>query len=353
MSHVSPSTPLRTAVIGLGRIGHGFHVPAIRADQRYQLVAVADPLPERRAEATATWDVPAFADVTDLLATVKPDLVVLASPTPFHGEQATAAFAAGAHVFCEKPVARSVTEFDEMAAAAGRANRTLVPYQPRRYAADVRAVKRMLASRRLGAVHLIRRARCGFERRRDWQAFRANGGGMLNNYGSHCLDELLYILNGERVRSVYCQLRSTVTAGDAEDVVIAVLTTESGLIFELNISQAAALVPPAWQIFGDHGAAQFNEESETFISRYFDPNELPPLSAEEGLAAEGRRYRTENLPWRTQSETLVPLSPHDYYDALWRHVVQNEPPPVSLSDARALLELIERCRLSAEHGDVR
>ncbi|MEO7600193.1 MAG: Gfo/Idh/MocA family oxidoreductase [Opitutus sp.] len=353
MSSTSLPPPLRTAVVGLGRIGYGFHVPSLRADHRFELVAVSDPLAERRAEATANWSVPGFGDLPELLDAIRPDLVVLASPTPFHAGQASAAFAAGADVFCEKPVARSVSEFDAMTAAAVKWGRKLVPYQPRRYAPDVQVVKRMLRSGRLGPIHLIRRARCSYERRRDWQAFRANGGGMLNNYGSHCLDELLWIMEGEPIRSVYCQLRSAVTAGDAEDVVVAVLTMESGLIFDLQISQAAALGTHAWQLFGQHGAAQFDEDSQTFTSRFFAPDEIPIPSAEQGLAAEGRRYRTENLPWRTVSESLANEPPFNYYDALWRHLVRNERPPVSLSDARALLELIERCRVSAETGEVR
>jgi len=355
MSHAAPNdtrfaNPLRTAVIGLGRIGYKFHVPAILRHPGFKLIAVADPLEERRAEASSAYAIPAFATLDDLLQAVRPELVVIASPTPFHVPQACTAYTSGAHVLCDKPVATTVADFDTILAAARRRERKFLSYQPARLQPEVQALRSLLARGVLGDIHLIKRARCDFERSRDWQAFRANGGGMLNNYGSHCLDELIALLGAESVRTVFCQTRCVATAGDAEDMVKATLVMDRGGIFDLDISQACALPGPPWQVVGSRGAALFDAEARVWRLRYFLPEEAPPLVAQGGLAAEGRTYSSEKLPWHEESMAVADLGVPDYYDAAWGFFRENRPPPVTTEESRRLLVLIERCRRSADTG---
>jgi len=348
----SPSPVLRAAVVGLGRIGFGFHAPAIAANPAFQLVGVADPLADRRAEAEAKWQARAFEAIEPMLAAVSPDLVVIASPTEFHAAHTVAAYARGAHVLCDKPVARSVAELDGMLAAAQAAGRRFLAYQPDRMRPEVRALKTLLADGRLGPVHLIKRARCNYDRRHDWQALRAHGGGMLNNYGAHGLDQLLWLTGAAPVRSVYCQTRCAATAGDAEDVVKALLVTEQGCLLDLEISQAAALPGPPWQVCGAFGGAQWDDAARCWRLRYFRPEEAPPRALQSGLAAAGRLYQDEQLPWREESFSAEPFPEPDYYEAAWRYFVRGEPPPVTPEESRLLLSLIERCRASAESGTV-
>lgn len=347
----SSNARLRTAVIGLGRIGFGYHCPSVAEAAGFELVAVSDPLAERLAEAQARWPARGFAQWEAMLADVKPELVVIASPTRFHLVQAEAALAAGAHVFCDKPVVETVADFEEIVAAARTHGRRFVAYQPRRFAPELVALREILSSGVLGPVHLVKRARCNFERRQDWQAFRANGGGMLNNYGSHCLDELLSVFGGLPIARVFCETRSAVTAGDAEDLVKALLTRQDGLLLELEISQASAWSAPEWEIFGASGAARWEGAERGWRLRRFDPTRAPRPTAQHQLAAAGRLYSAETLPW-TEETVAARDEPFDYYQALRRHLVEDAPPPVTADDTRALLALIERCRLSAATATV-
>ena len=86
---------LRTAVVGLGRVGWQFHIPSILKHDGFELVAVVDPLPERRAEAQQAWGaqddygaeassggIRAYPDHVALLGAAELDLLVIASPTP-------------------------------------------------------------------------------------------------------------------------------------------------------------------------------------------------------------------------------------------------------------------------------
>lgn len=349
----SPETAsrLRTVVVGLGRIGFGYHCPEVVRHPAFELAGVVDPLEARRDEAKTKWNVPGFATLEEALRASRSDLVMIASPTHLHADQTELAFAQGAHVLCDKPVASSLEEFDRMVAAGARAGRCFVAYQPCRYHLEVRALKALLAENLLGPMHLVRRSRSGYERRQDWQAFRKHGGGMLNNYGSHCVDELQWLTDGREVERVYCQTRCVATAGDAEDFVKASFACAGGLLIDLEISQASALVGPAWEVLGAHGAARWDDARRTWIVRYFDPREVPAPVAQTGLAAAGRLYRVETLPWR-EVERPAPGDAFDYYDAVWRHLVRGAPAPVTVAETRRLLQLIARCHASAENGQV-
>lgn len=346
----SPAAPLRTALVGLGRIGFQFHAPALRANPGFALTAVVDPLADRRSEAEALWSVHGYADVATMLAQEKPDVVVIASPTPWHAEQTCAALAAGAHVVCDKPMASSLAEFDRMAAAAQQSGRKLVAYQPHRISRRVRTMQAILASGKLGKIHLVRAVRHDYRRRADWQAFLAHGGGMLNNYTSHALDEVLAFFGVEPVASIHCATRRIATLGDAEDVVKAIITTQSGRLIDLDVSQACAMSSDRWQIDGAYGSAEWNHSEAHWQLRWFDPAQAPAGTAQSGQAATGRSYDFDTLPWRTEAASVPELPPFSYYDIVHAYFHDRGPAPVPLAESRHVIELIEGCRAAAAGG---
>ena len=184
---------LRTVVVGLGRIGWQFHLPEVVSHEGFELVGVVDPMQERRQEALSEFEAPGYQDLQSCLDGAAPDLVVIASPTPFHAGQAISAFEAGCDVFCDKPMAGTLAEADEMVAAAEKLGRKLMVYQPHRALQPTLSLKRILDSGVIGPVYMIKHARTSFTRRNDWQALRRHGGGMLNNYGAHIIDLCLHV----------------------------------------------------------------------------------------------------------------------------------------------------------------
>lgn len=349
-SDSSSNRILRTVLIGLGRIGFGYHAPAIAKHAGFNFVGVADPLPERRLEAASIWNVPAFESVDELLRTTRPDLVVVASPTTLHHEHTCAAFAQGAHVFCDKPVARSVGEFDLMLAAGAKAGRRFLAYQPMRLRVELRMLRDLLARDLIGPVHSIKRAYTSYSRRADWQAFRANGGGLLNNYAAHQLDEIISLLGPVSIRQVFCQTRCVASVGDAEDFVKILLVTESGLLVDLDITQVAAQPITEWQVFGARGAMTWDTAACSWRVKYYLPDEAPVLRPQVGLAAANRQYAHETLPWHELSVEARSEENTDYYELAWRYFACGEAPPVTIDESRQLLTLIERCRVRSSDG---
>ncbi len=146
-------TQVRTAIIGAGVMGRE-HVKALLPLSEVQIVGIADPheASAQTLAGAAGAEVRAFVDVAAMLAETEPQYVIVASPPKFHAEQAIAAFDAGAHVLCEKPLCMRVAEAEAMQQAAEQAGRLFtVGFQMRQSPAE-QAVRRFLADGGLGQV---------------------------------------------------------------------------------------------------------------------------------------------------------------------------------------------------------
>lgn len=338
---------LRTAVIGLGRIGWYFHVPQVINHDGFNLVALVDPLQERLDEAKGEFGIKGYLDCDALLDTEKLDLVVIASPTQFHADQTIAAFESGYDVFCEKPMALSLEEADRMIASMAKHRRKLMISQPHRARAEVVALQEILRQDLIGPVYMMKRADSVYIRRNDWQAFRKHGGGMLNNYGAHFIDQLLY-LSGSSAKRITCALRTIASLGDADDVVKAVIQTENGIILDVDINMASAHPIPPWQIFGERGSIVFDAEQGNWRVRFYRQEELSDITAQEGLAARDRSYETgETIPWQEEVVSISGFQPVDFYEKCYQYFALDEEPFVPVTESRELMRVLEACRKDA------
>jgi predicted dehydrogenase len=140
---------IRTGVIGCG----GFGLYALQQFAQVPGVVLAGMAGTHReaAHAAATrFGIPDIEDVDRLLARDDIDLIYIATPPFLHHAQAMAALRAGKHVICEKPLAMTVAQADEMIAEAHKRERLLVANLMQRYNPLCRAVGQLVQSRILG-----------------------------------------------------------------------------------------------------------------------------------------------------------------------------------------------------------
>ncbi|WP_198664455.1 DUF6807 family protein [Jiangella endophytica] len=118
MTDPSHPRPLRVAVVGAGAIARSSHLPSLaRLAPRVEVVALVDVDLDRAKTLAADAGVPAcYSDVDEMLAREQPDLVTLATPPVAHRAAAVAALRAGAWVWCEKPPALSLADYDAISA---------------------------------------------------------------------------------------------------------------------------------------------------------------------------------------------------------------------------------------------
>lgn len=190
---------LRAAIVGTGAVAH-LHARAVLADPRVDLVAVSDLIAERYDAFADMYGVAGrYANITDLLASERLDVVILCTPPDLHLAQALAAFAAGVNVICEKPPALSLAELDTMLAAADAAGLALAIVFQQRTGSAAAHVKRLLDSGTLGRP-LLAQCQTLWLRQDDYYAadwrgtWDSEGGGTTLGHGIHQMDLLAYLM---------------------------------------------------------------------------------------------------------------------------------------------------------------
>jgi scyllo-inositol 2-dehydrogenase (NADP+) len=336
---------IKIGVAGLGRIGWIFHCAEIARHPAFAFVAVQDPEPKRCAEAERVYGVRSFARFDDMLGEGGLDAVAIAAPTHLHRSMAVQAVDAGCHVMLEKPMAPNSVDAEAIVRAAARRRRILTVYQPRRADASFQHLRALLASGIVGEVYHARIGMFQLSLRDDWQALRRFGGGMLNNYGAHGLDQLLQLV-GYDVRKVFCTLRRVASVGDAEDVVKIVLQTARGALGELDINQASMINPNLLDVWGTRGAlSRTPDDPGHFTVRRIAARIVRPRKLHAALASTGRRY--PDAGGLSIRETLIAVDEDravDVYADFARAIRSGTPPFVRPEEPLAVMRLIDRCR---------
>ena len=336
----------KIAVAGLGRIGWTFHFKQANLSPDFDLVAVVDPLQERLDEARAASECRGYLTYEELWKRERPDVVAIATPTTLHERMTVRALREGCHVILEKPMTTSLRSADRMIAEAEKQGRRIFVYQPHRLTPETQTAKAILASGVLGPVYLIRRTACRFVRRNDWQSLRRNGGGMLNNYGAHFLDQVRYLSDGSPVADIRCHLWAAATVGDADDVVKAWLKTDSGQLLEVEINQATAWNAPPWHVCGKYGSMV--QEGGAFHLKVYDPAEAPPIEIIAG-AAPGRKYDLgDRLPWKEEVIPILPEKQLDFYRNIHEVLTEGAVPHIAIEESRELMQILDACRKRAK-----
>ncbi|MEP6900824.1 MAG: Gfo/Idh/MocA family oxidoreductase [Actinomycetota bacterium] len=119
---------LRVAIVGLGQVTRNIHFPAYKnLAEKIEIVAGCDVDAAARQTAKEKLGLPEiFDDPQKMIAATAPDIVSICTPPAFHIEQSLMALESGCHVFCEKPLAESLAEVDQLILAARKANRQVV-----------------------------------------------------------------------------------------------------------------------------------------------------------------------------------------------------------------------------------
>ncbi|TDE93905.1 Gfo/Idh/MocA family oxidoreductase [Occultella glacieicola] len=156
------------------------------------------------------------------------DLVDIVTPTATHAELALAAIAAGKHVICEKPLARTSVEAAAVVGAAEAAGVRVFPAHVVRYFPEYVAARDAIRAGRIGTVAVARFRRMSAAPKADWFFDEARSGGIVLDQMIHDLDQAEWLAGP--VARVFA--RSTAKAGDGGRVASAavLLTHTSGAI---------------------------------------------------------------------------------------------------------------------------
>jgi UDP-N-acetyl-2-amino-2-deoxyglucuronate dehydrogenase len=244
--------PVRIALAGCGRIA-GKHIASIvQNHDRARLVAFCDPLPERLndasrllasqgAEAGMSLETPShFSTFAELLAGDHgADLVVLATPSGLHAQQAIAAAEGGYHVMSEKPMATRWADGQAMVKACDRAGVRLFVVKQNRFNTTIQLVKRQLEAGRFGRLAMVTanvfwsRPQAYYDKD-AWRGTWEYDGGALMNQASHYVDLLDWLIGP--VQSVSATMATIGRRIEVEDTAALQLRWRNGCLGTMAVT---------------------------------------------------------------------------------------------------------------------
>ena len=206
---------LRIAIVGCGGIANQKHMPSIKANaDKADMVAFCDIIPERAEKAAKEYGVEGakvYTDYKEMLAdtSVEFDVVHVCTPNVAHCPITVAAFEAGKHVMCEKPMAHNTEDARKMIDAWKKSGKKFTIGYQNRLRDDTQTLHASCEAGELGEIYF---AKAHALRRRavpTWGVFpnkALQGGGPLIDIGTHALDITLWMMNNYEPKSVSGQV---------------------------------------------------------------------------------------------------------------------------------------------------
>ncbi len=350
---------LKVGIIGQGRSGRDIHGRLLaKIPAYYTIAAVADSMPERQRLAQQEYGCKAYASWEDMVSHEQLDLVVNASPSHQHYPITLELLQRGFHVLCEKPLAKTPEEVDDLIRAAEQAGKRLAVFQNSRYQPAYVQIRKVIESGVLGRIVQIDLTVSGFSRRWDWQTLQRNNGGSLMNTGPHPVDQALQLLGTDEMPDVTCIMDRANTFGDAEDYVKLLLRKAGHPTIDLEISSCDAYPHEQFKVQGTNGGMRGTAEALEW--KYFKPEEAPvqqlttePLFDSNGMPA----YCRETLTWHTEQwantvpagRTAFECMTESLYLMLHRALCGQGELEITPQQVRRQLRVMEECRRQNSH----
>lgn len=235
--------PVRFALAGCGRIA-ATHFAALREHASdAELVAVCDTDPQALARGVEASGARPFAGLAPLLAARVADVVVLATPSGLHPEQAVLCAQAGVHVVSEKPMATRWADGLRMQRACEQAGVHLFVVKQNRRNATLQRVHQALEQGRFGRLYLVainvfwQRPQAGYFDQADWRGTWEFDGGAFMNQASHYVDLLQWL--GGPIESVHAYAATLARDIATEDTGVLTCRWRHGGLGSLNVTLLA------------------------------------------------------------------------------------------------------------------
>ncbi|OGO16863.1 MAG: hypothetical protein A2Z14_07810 [Chloroflexi bacterium RBG_16_48_8] len=178
-------------------------IPAIRASEQGDLLAVASRDAERAGAYAAHWEIPhAFGSYSSMLDSDLIHAVYISLPNHLHAEWTVKSLEAGKHVLCEKPLALPLEEVDRMIAASEASGLVLAEAFMYRHHPQMKLVGEWVHHGRLGDISLVRGVfNFTIQNRENIRLDPNAGGGSLWDIGVYPVSMAQYVMGGppERV----------------------------------------------------------------------------------------------------------------------------------------------------------
>jgi len=336
---------IKVAVLGAGFIANIHLESYTRFVHDAEVVALYGRTREHAEKLAEKYGVPAVYDSIDqLFQECDVDVVDICVPNYLHHDACMKAAEHGKHVICEKPLAMTLEEADEMIAACESRGLKLMYAEELCFAPKYARAREMVMQNAVGNVYMLKQGEKHDGPHSKWfYSKETAGGGVMMDMGCHALAWFRWMNPGVAVKSVYADMKTVFHKAitDSEDNLICIVEFENGVIGVVETSWAKpGGMDDRIEIYGDKGV---------IYSDLFRGNSSLTYSTDGyGYAAE-KAGSTKGWTFTIFEEAFNQGYPQELEHFI--DCVRNEKEPcVTGKDGRAVLEMIYAAYESAGKG---
>lgn len=195
-----PQKTITFAVVGCGHIGKR-HAFLIQQNAEAQLVGLADTNEQLQQPLENEFNVPFFDSLESLLASgLRPDVINICTPNHLHAPQSLQALEAGCHVVCEKPMALTKSDCEDIIYKSLQMSKLVFCVMQNRYSPPSVWLKDLVSKGVLGKIFMVqincywnRDARYYKHEQGNWKGLQVSDGGTLFTQFSHFVDIMFWL----------------------------------------------------------------------------------------------------------------------------------------------------------------
>lgn len=276
-------TKIRVAVIGCGSIAKHRHLIEYNNNPHVEIVAVSDINEARVKETAEKYHAKAYTSYEALLESENIDAVSVCLPNYLHAPVSIAALNAGAHVLCEKPMATSREEAEQMIEAAKRNNKKLMIGHNQRFVSSHQKARKLIEQGEVGKIYSFRTS-FGHGGPEGWSADGADSWffkkdqafiGAMGDLGVHKADLLRYLL-GEEFVEVGAFVETNAKENiNVDDNATLILKSTSGIVGTLAASWAyTAKEDNSTILYGEKATLRLEDDPEYSLIVQYNKGEV-------------------------------------------------------------------------------
>lgn len=303
--------PVRYGVVGAKSANIGWeHLQSLLRVPDAEVVALcnADGAELAKTAEVLGRPVRTYTDAAQMYASEELDAVVIATPNFTHEALALQAFAAGAHVLCEKPLAPTVEACDAMIDAAARAGKLLAVGQHMRHNRLFRRVDALIEAGELGtpvmmwahefrgdwASRFTEHPELG---RVNWRLHQALSGGTLLEKNTHDFDVFNWFARAEPVRVMASGGIAAYEGRDTLDHAVVIVEYANG--FKATL-QMGLFVPHGFHnryvgLIGTAGSLKLQVGTQQLFQYFRDRKDEVQYAVQEPSAGHGHGMRAQHM----------------------------------------------------------
>ena len=334
-------------VVGYGGQG-GWHADHALKSDVVTLRGIYD-IKQERIDLAKSKGINTYDSFEAVLADDQIDILVCATPNDVHKDIVIRALESGKNVVCEKPVALSVEDFDDMCAAAKKAGKLFTVHQNRRWDVDFLAIKSIIASGEIGdTINIESRVHGSRGIPSDWRCHKPYGGGMILDWGVHLIDQMLQLIPNEKIVRIYNE-NTNITTDEVDDGFHLMMTFESGKRATVEVGTYNFIYMPRFYMQCKNGSAfieDWQKNCKVAKLKAWNEKEVVPVQTAAGIT---KTMAPRDEITLDSYEIDRPKSDvHDFYRNLVKAVDGIEPQLIKLEEVRRVLLVMEGCFKSAE-----